>query len=92
MLGVADVGGPRRRPRELGAGPPRELATGADGPAHRLGDLLERHLKDIVQDERHALTGTQPPQHLQERGADLVVQRDPVDGVGLVRRHDIEST
>ena len=65
----------------LRAGPPGELATGADGPAHRLGDLLERHLEYVVQDERHPLTGTQPPQHLQQRGADLVVERDPVGGI-----------
>ena len=86
MFGVADVGDPRPdalQRCELRPGPPRELATGADGPAHRLGDLLERHLEDVVQDERHPLTGTQPPQHLQQRGADLVVERDPVGGIGL---------
>ncbi len=73
-------------PENFDSRPPRELATGADGPAHRLGDLLERHLEHVVKHERHPLTGTQPPQHLQQRGADLVVEGDPVGGIDFPRR------
>ena len=47
--------------------------------------------EDVVKHERHPLTGTQPPQHLQQRGAYLVVERDPVGGIDLPRRGDIES-
>ena len=35
----------------------RQLAAGADGAAHRLGDRVERHPEHVVQHERHPLTG-----------------------------------
>ena len=91
MFGVADVGQPRRGVGELRPGPPGELTTGTDGPAHRLGDLLERQLEYVVQHERHPLAGAQPPQHLQQRGADLVVEGDPVGGIKVPRGGDLES-
>ena len=66
---------------ELRPGPARELTTRADGPADRLGDLVERHREHVVQHERHPLPRAQPAQHLEQRGAHLVVEGDAVGGV-----------
>jgi hypothetical protein len=91
VLDLRDIGGFRRRPRELRPRPARQLTTRADRPAHRFRDLLERHLEHVVEDERDTFTGTQPPQHLQQCGAHLVVERHAVGGVGLTRGRDLES-
>ena len=66
--------------------PPRELAAGADRPADGVGDLVERHGEHVVQHERDPLRRAQPPQHLQQRGTDLVVEGDAVGGVGRAGR------
>ena len=78
MFDVADVDEPRRGVGELRPCSPGELPTRPDGPAHRLGDLVERQLEDVVKHEGDPLAGTEPSQHLQQRGANLVVESGPV--------------
>ena len=77
-------------PLNFAARSPGELAAGADGPPHRFGDLLERDLKDVVQDEGDPLAGCEPAQHLQQRTADLVIEGDPIGRIRIGGRHDID--
>ena len=42
--------------------------------------------------ERDPFARAQPPQHLQQRGAHLVVEGDPVGRIGFMRRGDVEDT
>ena len=85
MLGVRYVSQPGRRGLELRPGAARELTTCPDGPPHRLGDLLERDTEHVVQHERHPLAGTEAPQDLQQGGADLVVEGDPIGRTKILR-------
>ena len=92
MFGIGDVGEPGRGAGELHPGAPCELATGADGPAHGLSDLLERNLEHVVQHEGHPLAGREPPQHLQHRIADLVIEGDPIGRIGIAGSHVIDRS
>ena len=92
MFDVADVDKPRRRIGELRPCSPRELPTRPHRPAHRLGDLVERQLEDVMQHEGDPLAGTQPSQHLQQRGANLVVESGPVGRLEVGRGNDIEGS
>ena len=89
-LGDASVFGPARRRRRRGAASANFARARRaswrhvpDRPADRLGDLVERHREHVVQDERDPLPRTQLSQHLQQRGADLVVEGDAVGGIAV---------
>ena len=71
-----------RAPRlDLHPGPAGQLAAGGRRFAQRLRDGGERHLEDIVQDERHPFSRRQAVKHDEEGEADLIVEGNPVGGV-----------
>ena len=61
------------------AAPSRPAAGTRRASARRLGDLGERHGEDIVEDEGHPLGGREGLEHHEQRGADGVVQGDPLE-------------
>jgi hypothetical protein len=76
---------------DLLPGPPGQLTARRCGLADGLGDSAEGHLEDVVQDEDDPLSRAEPLQHDQQGEPDLVVEGDPVGGIGqrgLARRRD----
>jgi hypothetical protein len=81
---LARIGRPSRARalrRNLRPGPSGHLAAGGRRLAQRLRDGGERHLEDIVQDERHPFSRGQAVKHDDEGEADLIVEGDPVGWV-----------
>ncbi|GAB4598045.1 hypothetical protein MOKP4_43630 [Mycobacterium avium subsp. hominissuis] len=81
MLGRAHGVQLRLRGNEFRPGAPGQLAAGANRAAHGVRDGLEGHPEHVVQHEADPLPRAEPAQHLQQRGADLVVEGDPVGRV-----------
>src|SRR5260221_8891045 len=86
MFGGSDVeAGTARARGYLLPGPAGELAAGWRAAAHCLGDGIERHAENIVQDEDDPLGRAELLQHDEQREPDSVVERDPVGWIGQPR-------
>ena len=66
---------------DLAPGPMRQLPAGGRPAANRLGDGVEGHLEDVVQNEHHPLCGAEAFEHDEQGQPDLVVEGHPVGGI-----------
>ena len=64
-------------------GPAGELPRRHRGTVNDCADLAERHIEDVVQDEREPLGGSQRVQHHHQRGTDRIGQQRLVLRAGL---------
>ncbi len=70
---------------EFGPCAPRQLTAGTDRAAHGLRDRVEGDTEYVVQHEGDPFTGAEPAQYFEQRGADLVIEGDPVGRVEAAR-------